>query len=241
VSLRTRLILITTAVVTLLFGVSEWLNYRQTAALLDTHEAILRETADHAVALERLRVTRERMFLSTTTVRILHAVGTLLVAVAILNYVWFRVIYRPIDRLLSQINIMGRGTWSSALPVKRNDEIGQLTTAFNDLGEQLNLTFQSINSSSKLSALALIGNRMIREVTAARAQVEAAARSLASCKGRDVAAAAATLAGAHAQLQRLEEQFEHEFQRELSAVSCERRGPAADRGAKANVADVRTV
>ena len=125
-ALRLRLILLTTAVVLVLFGISEWLNYRYTAALLEQHEAILVETADHAVALEKLREHARQMFLSVTTVRVLHAALTLIIAVAILNYLWYRVFYRPVRRLLAQVNIMGRGTWKSALPVNRNDEIGQL-------------------------------------------------------------------------------------------------------------------
>ena len=49
--LRLRLMLVTSAVVLFLFGISGWLSYRHTAALLEQHEAILVETADHAVAL----------------------------------------------------------------------------------------------------------------------------------------------------------------------------------------------
>jgi signal transduction histidine kinase len=226
-SLRLRLILMTTAVVVVLFGVSEWLSYQQTAQLLDRHEAILTETADHAVALERLRATRSSMFLSVTTVRILYAVGTLLIAVAVLNYVWFRVIYRPIRRLLSQINIMGRGTWRSALPVKRNDEIGELTMAFNDLGRQLTSTFEHINTSSRLSALALIGNRMVREVIAVEAQIANSRRGLDAINDAEVIAAREILASVEAQLKQVERQFQEDFDRELSAVSAGHRSAAA--------------
>lgn len=222
-SLRIKLILITTAVVTVLFGISEWASYQQTAALLDQHEAILRETADHTVALEKLKATRERMFIGSTIMRLIHAGATLIIAVGILNYIWYRVIYRPIQRLLNQINIMGRGTWAAAIAVKRNDEIGQLTTAFNDLGQQLNSTFEHINSSSKLSALAFIGNRIMREVAAVRAQMEATSRSLESCPRRDIVPAMVTLTAAHTQLRNLEMQFEKEFDREFSAAMCERR------------------
>jgi len=219
-SLRLRLILITTAVVIVLFGVSEWLSYRQTAALLDRHEAILIETADHVVALERLRATRNSMFLSVTTVRILYAVGTLVVAVAILNYVWYRVIYRPIRRLLSQINIMGRGTWKSALPVKRNDEIGELTMAFNDLGRKLTSTFEYINTSSRLSALALVGNRLVREMVAVESQITSSRRGLDSNTDAGIIAARETLVALEARLQDVERQFQEDFDRELSAVSA---------------------
>ncbi len=220
-SLRVRMILITTIVVTVLFGVSEWLNYAQTAALLDQHEAILQETADHTVALRKLQDTRAQMFVSTTTMRIWHALGTLIIAVTILNYVWYRVIYRPISRLLYQINIMGRGTWTSALPIKRNDEIGELTMAFNDLGRQLTSTFESINASSKLSALALIGNRLVRGIASVRGQVSGCARSLESSTDPTAAGAAATLSRVDARLAQLESQFEADFDRELSAFSAD--------------------
>ena len=40
---------------------------QHTTALLERHEAILVETADHAVALEKLRATRAKMFVSVTT------------------------------------------------------------------------------------------------------------------------------------------------------------------------------
>jgi hypothetical protein len=69
-SLRIRLILITTAAVVVLFGVSEWLSYQHAAALVDRHEAILMETADHTFALAKLKATRDSMFVSVTTVRI---------------------------------------------------------------------------------------------------------------------------------------------------------------------------
>jgi HAMP domain-containing protein len=235
-SLRTKLILITTAVVSVLFGVSEWLSYEQTSALLNQHEAILMETADHTVALEKLKATRERMFVSTTMMRVIHAVGTLIIAVAFLNYIWFRVIYRPIERLLSQINIMARGTWTAELPVNRDDEIGQLTKAFNGLGRELTMTFEYINASSKLSALALIGNRVIRAITTVRGQLAAVARNLQSCKGSGIGGATSTLAAVEAQLASLETQFESEFDRELLAMSTDRRVGAAANSPSGTVA-----
>jgi methyl-accepting chemotaxis protein len=137
------------------------------------------------------------------------------IAVAILNLVWYRVIYRPIRQLLSQINLMGRGTWACALPVKRNDEIGELTVAFNRLGEQLTSTFQQINAASKLSALALIGGRLVREVTAIR--------------GRIGSGAGGELAVIEQQLRTLETRFEADFEHELSTISADP-GAALRRG-----------
>jgi methyl-accepting chemotaxis protein len=215
-SLRLKLILVSSSAVLILFGVSEWLSYLHTSALLDRHEAILIETTDHAVALEKLRETRSSMFLSVTTTRVLNALVTLILSVGVLNYVWYRVIYRPISRLLAQINIMGRGTWQSALPVNRNDEIGQLTTAFNELGEKLTSTFRHINTSSRLSALAFIGHRLMRQVNVARGQVLAAKGILLVRQADGLELAVATLDAVEANLGRLEGEFQKDFDREVA-------------------------
>ncbi len=227
-SLRLRLVLVTSAVVFVLFGISEWLSYRQTTALLEQHEAILVETADHAVALEKLRATRSKMFHNVTAVRVIHAGLTLIISVAVLNYVWYRVIYRPIRRLLTQINIMGRGTWKCALPVHRNDEIGQLTSAFNELGKELTSTFRYINTSSRLSALALIGNRLVREVNAARGGVLVATQTLQTANYHDgpTLSAVSTLNTVHSKLEQLETQFQTDFDHEVvEAAAGFRDGP----------------
>lgn len=220
-TLRLRLMLVTSAVVLVLFGISEWLSYRHTAALLEQHEAILVETEDHAAALEKLRITRTKMFLSVTTVRVVHAALTLIISVVVLNYVWYRVIYRPVRRLLAQINIMGRGTWKSALPVNRNDEIGELTSAFNELGRQLTSTFHHINTSSRLSALALIGHRLVREVNVARGGILAATQILKTAGQGDVStrSAISTLTTVHSTLERLETQFQRDFDDEVTEAS----------------------
>jgi methyl-accepting chemotaxis protein len=207
-------------VVTLLFGVSEWLSYRHITALLDQHAAILADTTDHTVALERLRYTRDHALLSVTSVRILYAAGTLLIAVAVLNLVWYRTIYRPIRDLLKQINIMGRGTWKCPLPVRRDDEIGELTTAFNELGRQLTSTFEHINASSKLSALALIGGRLVREVTATRNRIVEASRGLRSGTPDGLAAATANLDEVENKLTTLEGGFQAAFDEELSTITA---------------------
>jgi HAMP domain-containing protein len=221
-SLRIKLILITTAVVAILFGASEWMSYQHTTALLEEHERILTETADHTVALQKLRATKERMFLSVTTVRVLHAAITLLVAVSALNYVWYRVVYRPIQRLLAHINSMGRGTWNSAIPIKRHDEIGELTAAFNELGQQLTSSFEHINTASKLSAFALIGGRLLRNVTLFRSELAAAVKCYDRRDETGYSTGREILTSVGKQLEELEERFQKDFDQQFSA---NRQGP----------------
>lgn len=222
-SLRLRLILITSVVIVALFGVSEWLSYRQTSALLDEHEAILIQTTDHQAALAQLQETKRRMLEHVTWMRISHALFTLVAAVAVLNYIWYRVIYRPIRRLLAQIAIMGRGTWTSAIPIKRNDEIGELTAAFNDLGANLEATVRQITTSSKLSAMALLGHSLLRRINVVRMQINSSAMLLDDAhakKERVPDAAVANLQAATETLRRLEDEFETNFDDQLKEMSA---------------------
>lgn len=225
-TLRTKLILITTVVVTILFGLSEWLSYQHTTALLDEHEAILRETADHTVALQKLQAARDRMFLNATAVRVMHAVITLLVAVAALNLVWYRVIYRPIQRLLSQINSMSRGTWQTAIPVERRDEIGELTVAFNKLGQELTSSFEHINAASKLSAFALLGGRLVRSISSLRNGIAAAEKGFSLRTDAGYTAGMEALKIVQTRLDGVEAQFDKDFDEEFCAT-CPREGVAS--------------
>lgn len=223
-TLRLKLMLVTSGIVLTLFGVSEWLSYRQTSALLEQHEAILIETTDHSVALAKLQETREKMFSPVTTLRILHAVLTLAAAVAALNYVWYKVVYGPIRRLLSQINIMGRGTWHASIPVSGSDEITELAKAFNHLGAQLAETVRYINTSSQLSALALVGNRLVRQINISCGQITTAIDLLqrpTQGDARSTEGVAAVLKNINASLLSIEGHFEIAFDNQFQKVSAE--------------------
>ena len=231
-SLRLKLILVTSGIVLTLFGVSEWLSYRQTSTLLEQHEAILIATADHALALAKLQETKGKMFSHVTTMRILHAVITLLAAVVALNYVWYKVVYGRIRHLLSQINIMGRGTWNAAIRVDGDDEIAELATAFNHLGTQLTDTVRYIKTSSQLSAFALMGNRLVRQISIARGQIVTAINLVQKSERVDDRArdgALAALEGANSSLGSVERHFEAAFERQFEKVSAEFRDGGPER------------
>jgi methyl-accepting chemotaxis protein len=231
-SLRVKLILITSAIIVTLFGVSEWLSYRQTSALLEQHENILIATADHSLALAKLQETKANMFTRVTTMRILHAAITLLAAVVALNYVWYRVIYGPIRHLLTQINIMGRGTWNAAIRVDGTGEIAELAAAFNRLGAQLTETIRYVNTSSQLSAFALVGNRLVRQIGIARGQIVTAINLLQKSDRADNAKTdglRAALEGANSSLGSVERHFETAFERQFEKVSAEFRDGGPER------------
>ena len=64
------------------------------------------------------------------------------------------------------------------MPVRRKDEIGALTQAFNALGEQLTLTVEQSAAASKLSAMALLGQSLVRRIAQAKEHLQAAATLL---------------------------------------------------------------
>lgn len=223
-SLRVKLIIVTSAIVVMLFGISEWFSYMQTSALLEQHEAILVETTDHTLALAKLQETKGRMFSRVTAMRLLHAVLTLFAAVAALNYVWYKLIFGPVQRLQSQVTSMGRGTWDASVSVEGKDEIAELAAAFNQLGNQLATTVRHINTSSQLSAFALIGNRLIRQINIARGQVVAALEILKKSDRQTHSAPeglAESLEGAIASLGSIERHFETAFERQLQKVTAQ--------------------
>ena len=122
-TLKTRLCLSTSAAVLLLFGVSEWLSYEQTSRFLAEHERLLEETGAE-VALQAIRIEKASLFRSVTAVRLAHAVVTVLVSVLLLNALWYRMVLRPLKRLLSHVNIMKRGTWENPIPVQAGRRSG---------------------------------------------------------------------------------------------------------------------
>ncbi len=216
-TLKARLCLSTSAVVLVLFGVSEWLSYQQTSQFLAEHEKLLEETGAEA-ALAAIRIEKDTMFRSVTAVRLIHAVATVLVSVLLLNALWYKMMLRPLNRLLSHVNIMKRGTWENPIPVRRDDEMGQLVEAFNDLGKQLTLTVHQYAAASKLAALSLIGQRMIRRIRLAADHMENTGTLLEVSRSHGLSvpgSAIKNLELAARDLRDLETEFEIEFNNQL--------------------------
>lgn len=169
-TLRTKFFLATCIATVALVGVSEWVTYRQTTAFLDAHEAMMRHGPEGA-ALLALPAERHLLLLKLTGVRLLNAAIAMSALVAVLNVLWGRFIASPIQLLLRHINWMSRGTWDTPIIIRQEDEIGDLTRAFNDMGRQLTSTVQQFATASKLSALALTGQRIVSRTEAAKARI----------------------------------------------------------------------
>lgn len=168
--LRTKFFLTTCIATMALVGVSEWVTYRQTTAFINAHEAMMRHGPAGA-ALLMLPTERHVLLFNLTGVRLLNAAIAMSALVAVLNVLWGRFIVSPIQLLLRHINWMSRGTWNTPIVVRQQDEIGDLTRAFNDMGLQLTSTVQQFAAASKLAALALTGQRIVNRTEAAKARI----------------------------------------------------------------------
>ncbi len=84
-----------------------------------------------------------------------------------LRRVWRRAVTLPVQTLLDHIQVMRRGTWTNPLPLTHSGEIGELTAAINDLGQDLTAAAHQFAMASKLAAVAMIENRIGRRLALA--------------------------------------------------------------------------
>ena len=221
--LKTSLFLATGLAVLVVLGFSEWISYLQMAAFLRDHAALMETETNHAALVVNLRHGREMLFTHLGLLHMLHAGVTILALVIVLNTLCNRIVLAPLQDLLRHINYMGRGAWKEAIAVHRKDEIGQLTQAFNELGEQLTLTVQQFASASKLAAMALLGQALVKRVMEARDSLRATQRLLGKTRKHHEAVPEQVLTSLETAIKALEDipaRFDEEFDREFELHSA---------------------
>jgi HAMP domain-containing protein len=230
--LRTKLLLASSAIVLVILGLSEWIGYRQTSVFLTAHAKQMETEfghASHGDALKELRHGSEILFVRLATLHSFHAAFTVVALVLALNALWNRAVLRPLSELLEHLNYMRRGTWNTPVPVRNRDEIGELTQAFNELGGQLTLTVQQFGSASKLSAMALLGQSMVRKVLSASEILRASLAEVEINNGFAGVTERARLQLVLKLLDEIPEQFEKEFKREMDHHSQQASNPEPKR------------
>jgi methyl-accepting chemotaxis protein len=217
-SLKAKVILTASAVVMVLFGISEWISYHQIAAHLAQWEVLLERQEGQASALAYLREERTYLLEKLAALWFLTAGVTCLLLLLALNFLWRRMVQAPLRDLMRHIDWMSRGTWNRPVEVNHNDEVGNLAEAFNQLGDRLTFTVHQFAIASKLSALAVVGQRIVRKVSLIREHVLAIRNMLATAQQNQEPipqAAVENLTAAAGNLESLESDFESEFEREL--------------------------
>lgn len=85
-------------------------------------------------------------FLSTSKALFVRAMILALIITVLLGFILARSITVPINRVTQTAEAMSKGDFSKTVPVKSNDEIGQLAEMFNILREKLDATLEEISS-----------------------------------------------------------------------------------------------
>ncbi|GEM_PF-4100593 len=218
ISLKTKLLLVTSLTIFAFLGISGVLTRKHVASFFAAHETRIQEGGEHQAVLAELQQEKHSLFRELASIKVLTAavaVGTLSIVLAL---VWRRRVARPIELVLDRMHKMNLGTWSQPMPVEQDDEIGTLMREFNHLGPKLTFAAHQYASASKLAAMALIGQRVVRRTMAARQRLLAVSETL-SRVPRDeqfqkVAAEQVLLVAA--ELERVAAEFDKEFQAELA-------------------------
>ena len=220
--LKTKLLLASSAIVLVVLGISEWFGYRQMSQFLSGHEMRMASQMEHKEVLADLQRGGPALLVQLATLHTFHGIITIMALVLALNTLWSRAVLRPLADLLCHINYMGRGNWTTPVPVRSKDEIGELTEAFNALGGQLTQTVHQFASTSKLSALSLLGQSLGKNARLAADLVRASQVGLNRHAGNSGDATDPECARLQLAVKLLEEipsLLDAEFQRELSQYS----------------------
>lgn len=217
-TLRTKLLIVTAAAVLGVLGVSEWFSYSHTLRFVQHHEQLMASETDHRILLSRLQSEAEQLRFHLFSLHLAHAALTVAALGAVLTVLWYRLVLRPLRVLLAHMRQMERGGGWTAIQGSRHDEIGELYAGFNRLCERLTFAMFQSGVAAKLSSMALLSRRVLRDALVTRDQVLSVALMLETGQPVCLAtpnAAAANLRAAAERLEQMRESFEAEFEREL--------------------------
>jgi hypothetical protein len=212
-------ILLASALTILVFlGISGFLTRKHAASFFAEHEMRIQKGGQREAVLAELRREKSSLFRELASIRFLTATAAVGTLAFTLTLVWRRRVSRPITLVLDRINSMRRGTWNQPLPVEQDDEIGTLMREFNHLGPELTFAAYQYAAASKLSAMALIGQRIVRRTTAARQRLLAVSELLARLPGNEPfqKTAAEQVRLVALELESVAVDFDSEFQAELA-------------------------
>ena len=217
-NLRTKLLLTTATTALLVLGISEWLSYQETMQFFGNHLAEMGRDGSTPADAGSLEAGMEGLAGRLIRIHFAHAVAEVLALVAVLALFWSRLVLTPIRDILGQMNSLSHSVTCRELPVRREDEIGQMANELNRLGGRLTTAMEHAATASELSALALMGQSLLRKVATARDQLAAALRALAEARKSGSTPPDSAVISLETVLERLSalpDMFEKEFENRL--------------------------
>ena len=177
--------------------------------------------ADAELFVETSLASVNRTLSGTLRLHVIHGLATVLAMMLGVAWVLRRAVHGPFARMVSAMNVMGRGTWELDVPLSYDDEVGALTTAFNRMGRKLTRTALEFARAEKLSALALLTTRLRRDLDSPLCEIEAVASRLTAreLSMADLEAAALRIHEAAAFSRGVVEKLDDVFLAELNAAT----------------------
>jgi HAMP domain-containing protein len=196
--------------------ISGVLARRHVASFLGEHRSSIQEQGK----LDELQREKHSLFRELIGIRSLAVILGVATISITLGLLWRRRVSQPMALLSDRIHKMRLGTWSHPIPIEHDDEIGTLTQEFNELGPELAFTAHQYAAASKLAAMALIGQRVVRRTMGTRQRLLGLAEALARLPvdEKSQAIAVEQVRQAANELETVAADFDREFQAELARV-----------------------
>jgi HAMP domain-containing protein len=198
--------------------ISGVLARRHAASFIAEHQAQLQHQGQEPEPLDASQ--QKELYRELAIIRFVTAAVAVITLSIVLGVMWRRRVSRPMAQLSERMHQMRLGTWSHSIPLEQNDEMGALLREFNQLGPELIFTAHQYAAASKLAAMALIGQRVVRQTMTARQHLLALSEALARLPGdeRSQAIAIEQVRQVASELETVAGDFDSEFQNELARV-----------------------
>jgi len=177
-SFKARIVLLITFTIVGCWIVSGVVARQRAASFFAEHENRIQAGQKQAAVVAEMRQEKHFLFRELASIRILMAtvaVGTVSITLA---FFWRRRVSRPMAQISDRLRKMKLGTWSDPIPVEHDDEMGTLVRQFNKIGPELSFTAHQYAAASKLAAMALVGQRVVRRTMAAQQRLLAVSEAL---------------------------------------------------------------
>jgi hypothetical protein len=228
-SLKTKILVAIVLTVIGFWVISGILARKHTESFLAEHRSSIQKQAE----FDELRKDKGSFFRELVSIRLLAVTLAVVTLSVTLGFLWRRRVSQPMALLLDRIHKMRLGTWSHPIPVEQDDEMGNLMREFNELGPELSFTAHQYAAASKLAAMALVGQRVVRRTMSSRqrllAVVEALRRLPVDERFRGVAIDQIQLVAS--ELEAVAVEFDAEFRAELARVGSSPGTTGGDRAA----------
>lgn len=201
--LLTRLAVVTVTVVLLITGVSEWLSHRTTMRFLQSHSIEMAHDPSGDHSTRDFEARARTLGRDLAAIHLVHAVVAAMALILVLTLMWRWLVVGPIQEILAQMNRLSRSVSYKHLDPRRLDEIGQMAVALNRLGDRLTETVGDAMTASELSALALLGGSIVRDVSLVHHQLIGAQAYLRNGKRSGVRPQSLTESGLQEAVERL--------------------------------------